>query len=526
MKPRPRPKPIEPPADDSIEPALTTPRRLAGEIERIAAELGRLGLRLRRTTAYLDHAPAKTLAEEVAAVAGRLADLSGEVLVGRVAIVAGRDEAAGRERYPLIAAIEANGNGNGHPAEPPSMEAPDEPLAREPDLSAIQSNGRKKPKAPPPISKGSPAAKLIHALHSNDPALLAEAEAEIEVATKVKANAPPLPNATPEGNWRAVNVEDMSLNDSLQIALRENGIRTAGDLERHLERNPEGKSEGGMLSLRATLLANCRRALDELRSPAIPKSEEPDEPPMVAGIYPPSHPWYYKLGGLPLAFEAIEPAQVMPNEIEEFFGRLPKDPERRVKKLLGSLALMETDHEKAIDGYQRLVDGWPDGRSEPERHEDEAASRGTESSNSYHDALAFSYNGIRYSKGQIAALKSLLPAAAREAEPPRSPDTRSDPRELRLYSIRQPQVFGGTVSREVDKVNSTSEEAALAEIRRLRPKLADDSALFARPWVAAPLPVQTAQDAATAETAETPAPAPRPRRRGKAVAGEERTNAG
>jgi hypothetical protein len=317
------------PPDDSIEPALTTPRRLAGEIERIAVELARLGLRVRRLGAYLDTTIPLDLSNDVAFVGGRLADLSGAILVGRVAIVAGRDEAAGQERYPLIAAIEAKGNG--HTAEPP---------AREPDLSALQSNGRQKPKAPP-IPKGSPGAKLIHALHSNDPALLAEAEAEIR-------------NGHPAGP---------------------------------------------------------------------PKSEEPDEPPMIAHVYPPSHPWYYKLGGLPLKAEAIEPRGVLPTDVEKLLGRLPRDPERRVAKLDGQLSLVRTDIDREIGDYERLADQWPDGRSDEERAA-EAASKGggSETANSYHCALAFAYNAVRYSKGVEAVLESLLAAQTPQDAPPTEPD--------------------------------------------------------------------------------------------------------
>jgi hypothetical protein len=107
MSARRREQPAPVPADDSIEPALTTPRRFAGELERLALDLARGQHRLRRLAPYVDCSRFGDLAGDLATIVDQLGTLAGRVLVGELPIVAGRDEAAGRDRYPLLAAIEA-----------------------------------------------------------------------------------------------------------------------------------------------------------------------------------------------------------------------------------------------------------------------------------------------------------------------------------------------------------------------------------------------------------------------------------
>jgi hypothetical protein len=72
----------DPPADDACVPALMTPRRLAGELERIALEVARQEHRLKRLAAYVDSQSFPALAETLGDVADGLAELGGRVLVG------------------------------------------------------------------------------------------------------------------------------------------------------------------------------------------------------------------------------------------------------------------------------------------------------------------------------------------------------------------------------------------------------------------------------------------------------------
>ncbi|WP_422924526.1 hypothetical protein [Singulisphaera sp. PoT] len=133
------------PPDDTCEPALMTPRRLANEVLSITGELAKLIARVQGVAAYVDHASLDTTVTGMTSDLANLGKIRGKILIGEIKIVAGRDDAAGRDRYPLYEKPDGTPRTNGKP----------------------DKKGRRS-KAPA-IAPGSPAAKVIHALHTGGP---------------------------------------------------------------------------------------------------------------------------------------------------------------------------------------------------------------------------------------------------------------------------------------------------------------------------------------------------------------------
>lgn len=99
------------PPDETADCVVMTPRRLADELERISLLISRAQLKMRRLCPYVDSLSFYNVANSLAVQVAELGRLSGDVLVGKVPIVAGRDEAAGRDRYPLLEATADAGGG-------------------------------------------------------------------------------------------------------------------------------------------------------------------------------------------------------------------------------------------------------------------------------------------------------------------------------------------------------------------------------------------------------------------------------
>ena len=162
------------PPDDTCEPALMTPRRLAQEVLSIVTELAKLSARVQGVAAYVDHASLETTATAMAMDVNNLAKIRAKILTGDIAIVAGRDEAAGRDRYPLLEKPESKPATNGKP-----------------DKKARRSKT-------PAIAPDSPAAKLIHAIHTGGPIPPQDASAESD--TQSPAPEPDAPETSEEGS--------------------------------------------------------------------------------------------------------------------------------------------------------------------------------------------------------------------------------------------------------------------------------------------------------------------------------------
>jgi hypothetical protein len=128
--------------DDEPGPALQTPRRLAGQIERIYLDLARARGRLVGVSCYLESPRARELGQVLDDVVDSLAELRGRILSGDAAIVVGRDDASWRERQPLIDLIERKGH-----AEMPEGEAK-KPRARRPRAPRERSKGSGKEERP------------------------------------------------------------------------------------------------------------------------------------------------------------------------------------------------------------------------------------------------------------------------------------------------------------------------------------------------------------------------------------------
>lgn len=107
------------PEDDDGGSALITPRRLSHQIDAAALGAADLANRLTRLGAYCESRSFSLLADDLRDVSAQLATLSGQVLVGEVEITAGRDQAAGARRYPLLERIEARGKEEVHAIQSP-----------------------------------------------------------------------------------------------------------------------------------------------------------------------------------------------------------------------------------------------------------------------------------------------------------------------------------------------------------------------------------------------------------------------
>src|SRR5271165_5352924 len=120
--------PDRPARDDTCDPPLMTSARLARQLLQCATDAAELATRIQGCAAYVDHAPLANVADDLHAYGIEIGRIRGEILTGKVSIVAGRDEAAGRERYPLIerpAATESNGHAEPEPSISPLGEPSD-----------------------------------------------------------------------------------------------------------------------------------------------------------------------------------------------------------------------------------------------------------------------------------------------------------------------------------------------------------------------------------------------------------------
>jgi hypothetical protein len=128
--------PEQPPADDSIEPALLTPRRMAGQLEALILGLYRVATGLRGLSGYVDQRQFDLLAKETEDMAVTIARLRSDVLIGRIPITHGRDEQAGRDRYPLLERSPATSEHVGFPAAPAAVAKIAEPISPKSDEPA------------------------------------------------------------------------------------------------------------------------------------------------------------------------------------------------------------------------------------------------------------------------------------------------------------------------------------------------------------------------------------------------------
>ena len=241
--------PDDSPADDSIEPALMTPRRLAADFERLGRDVAALGVRAHRNRIYVDSKRVQSLSERFRELAEECAEVAGEILLCKIPITAGRDEAAGRERYPLITKAEANGQAKtSEPTGPDawrSVPIANRPLG--PDLPkalatlGIETCGQ----AWDALEGGY--LKRGAGVTGEQAMLLRGALADIcgvyldEVPGPApEAPAPPQPPSDeaqpkPSGDWRSVPIGRLNLPTAAVFELQEAGIGTCGDAWARLE---------------------------------------------------------------------------------------------------------------------------------------------------------------------------------------------------------------------------------------------------------------------------------------------------
>jgi len=140
--------------------------------------------------------------------------------------------------------------------------------------------------------------------------------------------------------------------------------------------------------------------------------------------YGPSHPWYYKLGGVPMAVEDIEPSE---DSIELRRQSVLSDlGNRKGAKRAEKLRDMLESAQKGLDGdmsrYRSLVDhGWKAMSPREQNRGDEGRCSDLDS------AISLKHNHIIYSKGIVAAIRQLIAddgwdaieAAGKPRQPPR-----------------------------------------------------------------------------------------------------------
>ena len=143
---------------------------------------------------------------------------------------------------------------------------------------------------------------------------------------------------------------------------------------------------------------------DEDARPDLDTEEHPD----TAG-YPPSHPWYYKLGGEPLPVGKIEGrTAAQASAVYEVAQNkpLPADPKARARKIEAKLASWRENLDHDIKRYEELVEKGNDAVSEYDRSFDDEDDEGR--CTALHDALSLTHNHVSYAKGMIVALAKLL----------------------------------------------------------------------------------------------------------------------
>jgi len=123
-------KPTKPPngPEDEPGPVMMTQRRAGALLEALYLDVCRIATRLEALAAHFDHAALRDVHNGIVSDASALSKIRAKVLSGEIPIVLGEDVTSWERRQPLIAAIEANGHGNGHvdpPAKPRKPKRPD-----------------------------------------------------------------------------------------------------------------------------------------------------------------------------------------------------------------------------------------------------------------------------------------------------------------------------------------------------------------------------------------------------------------
>ena len=240
--------PLEPPPDDTCDPVVMTSARLARQLLQCATDAAELATRIQGLAAYVDLASLGNVAAALYGDFVALGKIRGDVLTGKVPIVAGRDEAAGRQRYPLLERMSPATNGcasNGRTVG-------DRPVTH---LTAEEWGERDDPRSGP-----DPEPDQV-----DDDEPLEWTEEELTRMAEPVGSLDLSQDEPGSDAWRSVPIEQLELSDHRKAEAIEQGILTAGALADWLESRSSIRNAGRM----KVRMDAVREALDQLRSAAV-----------------------------------------------------------------------------------------------------------------------------------------------------------------------------------------------------------------------------------------------------------------